>query len=89
MIGHLETIAGILRVFPDGQRYGDPYTWCATVRFLSRDTVEICGALRAPMPSEWRAIREALAAAGVTSAVIVRRRADGSEETHTVELKRP
>jgi hypothetical protein len=42
------------------------------VRYLNPSEVEIVGAMRAPTPSEWRALRELLRASGVRIVVFVR-----------------
>ena len=70
---HIEPLAGVVRVFDAGRSYGDPYRFAVTVRWINRQTVELVGAIRAPAPSEWRAIRDALLAAGVSSVVMVRK----------------
>jgi hypothetical protein len=70
---HIEPLAGVIRVFDCGRSYGDPYRYAVTVRWLDRQTVELVGALRAPAPSEWRAIRDALVAAGVARVVMIRK----------------
>jgi hypothetical protein len=68
-----------------------PYRWSATVRYLSPFDVEVLGAMRAPTPSEWRAICQVLRDSGVTIARFIRRRADGTDshdaqDTHIVNL---
>ena len=87
MNADLEHLASVIRVFPDGCKYGDPYTFCAAVRHLDRETVEIVGALRSPTPSEWRAIRAALVEAGIIKAVFTRIK-DGIKSHHHVPLMR-
>lgn len=74
MGGHLEPLAAVLRI---GGAYGEPYTWAATVRYLSPSVVEIIGAIRAPSPSEWRAAVRVLRASGITRFSFDRRRATG------------
>ena len=71
--GHLEPLTALLRI---GGAYGEPYTWAATVRYLSPSSVEIVGAMRAPTPSEWRAMRVILKASGVASVLFVRHKGD-------------
>jgi hypothetical protein len=88
MNASLEHLASVIRVFPDGGEYGDPYTFCATIRHLDRETVEIVGALRSPTPSEWRAIRAALAKGGIIKAMFTRIK-DGVRKNHTVLLEKP
>jgi hypothetical protein len=83
---NLEHLASILRVFPDGSSYGDPFSWSATLRWIAPDTVEVCGAMRAPTPSEWRAIRECLVSLGVTTAVITRHKA-GHDYSRRIKLE--
>lgn len=85
MIADLQPLVSLIRIFPEGGQYGDPYTYCATIRHLDRETVEIIGALRAPTPSEWRAIRVALADAGVTKAMFMRIK-DGIKSHHHIPL---
>jgi hypothetical protein len=72
----LEIIAGILRVGGDDWEYGKPYDWACTAVRVDHKTVELMGAIRAPSPSEWRAIRETLISAGFTHALIVRHKGD-------------
>ena len=57
----LEPLSAVIRVYADGCKHPDPYVWTATVKFINPETVEIIGAMRAPTPSEWRAIMNELA----------------------------
>lgn len=74
MTGHIEPLAAVLRI---GGEYGEPYTWAATLRYLSPTEVEICGVTVSPTPGERRAIREVLRANGIHRAKVVRY--DGDE----------
>ncbi len=65
----IEPVAAVIRVVPDEGSYGDPFTFSATLRWVDHQTVELMGALRAPRPSEWRAIVLALRACGATAMV--------------------
>ncbi len=70
-----------LRVYREGQSPGEcgrrmPYCWCATV-VRSGDTAEVQGAMRAPKPSERRAIRVVLLAEGFKPGKIWGVKADG------------
>jgi hypothetical protein len=87
MNADLEHLASVIRVYPNGGKYGDPYTFCAAVRHLDRESVEIVGALRSPTPSEWRAIRAALVEAGIVKAMFTRIK-DGVKSRHQVLLER-
>lgn len=87
MNAELQPLVSVLRVFPDGGKYGDPYDFCTTVRHLDQATVEIIGAMRAPKPSEWRAIRECLIKAKTTTAIFIRIK-NGCESAHYVRLPR-
>lgn len=78
MDGHLEPLTALIRI---GGAYGQPYTWAATVRYLSPSSVEIVGAMRAPTPHEWRAMRHILKLAGVASVLFVRHK-DNTLRTH-------
>lgn len=82
MSGHVEPLAAVLRI---GGGYGEPYTWAATLRYLSPGEVEVMGATRAPSPDERRAIRAVLRSNGVHKAFYIRRLGD---ETRRIELIR-
>lgn len=72
----IEWLAGVVRVWPTGKRYGDPYLWCATIRVIDLETVEIMGAMTAPELSEWRAIQAELLRLGFKRARWTRRHGD-------------
>lgn len=72
--GHLEPLSAVLRI---GGEYGEPYTWAATIRFVTPTEVEVLGANRAPTPDERRSIRQVLRAAGIEKAFYQRRTANG------------
>ena len=59
MKASLEPIAAVIRVHADGHNLGDPYTWSGTVVF-HEDCAEFVGVMRAPKPSEYRAIKRVL-----------------------------
>jgi len=77
MYAELEPLSFVLRIWSDGQHYGDPYDWCATVVRIAPDTLEVLGAMRAPTPAEWRAINDAAFMAGYKRVVFCR--ADGRQ----------
>ena len=53
----IEPIAGILRVFnDDAARYGDRFDWSATIRWITREEIEICAYLTEIKPSIYKAI---------------------------------
>lgn len=54
---------------------------------MDRQTVEIVGAMRAPTPSEWRAIRDCLVSAGATTAIIKRQK-NGREHVRRITIAR-
>ena len=85
MNAELQPLVSVLRVFPDDGKYGDPYGFCATVRHLDPKTVEIIGAMRAPKPSEWRAIRDCLRKAKADTAIFTRIK-NGCESAHYIRL---
>lgn len=76
MNGHLEPLAAVLRI---GGAYGEPYTWAATIRFITPTEVEVVGVTEAPTPDERRAIREVLKSHGIKKAFYVRHK-DGEEK---------
>jgi hypothetical protein len=81
---HIEPLSGIIRVFGDHAKYGDPYQWAATVRWLDRETIEICGAMSAPTASEWRAIAKLMRSQSppLKRVLLKRIRPDGTEQVH-------
>jgi hypothetical protein len=74
MNAHFEPLSGIVRVFADGNTYGDSYEWCATCRFLDQKRVEILGVTKPMTPSIWRAIVERFGEMGVETIVFLRKR---------------
>jgi len=78
MHGHFEPISGVLRIFEDGKEYGDEYVWCVTVKFLTRTKVELCGIIKAPTPSMWKAIRTTLWNMNIDTVVMERKLSDGT-----------
>lgn len=96
MITDIEPIAGVIRVYRSGRSYqnGDPYEWAASVRWLSRDTIEILGVDRPPSIAVWRSIRAFLEddSSGIRKVIIKRhgrnrvlnkRRKNGTEQQAT------
>lgn len=73
-MGHIEPLAAVVRVPGD---YLGPFTWAASVRYLSPTHVEIVAAMRMPTVSEMKDLRATLIAAGVTQATIKRVQPDG------------
>ena len=78
--GYLEHLSSVLRI---GGAYGDAYTWCGAIRWLSSKKVEVLAVLRAPTRSEWRAAAEVLQAAGITEVVFARQ--DGRQRIVLVQ----
>ena len=86
---HVEPIAGVIRVFADDAKYGDPYVWNATVRYVNAQTVEILGFLVAPKPSTWRAIIELFTNdEGIDAIIFQRKRPNGIIQYKTINLKK-
>lgn len=65
----------LIRVFADGDDYGDPYVWSCLAVLVEFGVLELRGAMRAPTKREWKAIKQAIAEAGYSLAIW--RRADG------------
>jgi len=80
MPAELEILTSIIRVFEEGDSYGDPYEFSVTVRWITPKRVEILGAVRAPKPSEWRAIQECLHSYGAEELLIVKATKEGMKE---------
>lgn len=82
--GHIELLAGVLRVGQEFGQHGDPYEWSAAVRWLSPTEVELMGlSSRPPKPSEWRAIGQICKRAGIETVRFCRRRY-GVEDEHVL-----
>ena len=71
MRAEIEMIAGIIRVFADGDSYGDPYVWVATVKKLGESEVELCGMMESPTLSMLKAIRKECVRRGYKRALVV------------------
>ncbi len=85
---HVEPLAGVIRVFADDAKYGDPYVWNASVRYIDDQTVEILGFMIAPKPSAWRAIVEFFSDEGIKAIVYQRKRPDGTTQHKTINIKK-
>lgn len=72
MKAHMEHLASVIRVGRDGFKYGDPYTFSATVKWISTEEVEIVGALRAPTMSEYKAFFELCKEIGIKTMIVTR-----------------
>jgi hypothetical protein len=85
VIGHLEPLCALIRV---GGEYGEPYSWVATIRYVSPTDVEIVGAQRAPKPSEWKAACLVMKDAGIFRVTFVRKRSNNSRshQIHQISL---
>jgi len=86
MNAHLEPLAAVLRVFPDGQTYGSPYIWSATVRYLGKDTVEILGVCNPVTPKIRRAIIDEMRRQSIRKVIFVRR-VGGRVRNRMIEVK--
>jgi hypothetical protein len=71
MKAEIEPISGVIRVWVDGGVYGDPYEWVATVRWLSRDKIEILGYTTKVTPSIWKAVIKECQRLGIVSILAV------------------
>ena len=80
MKAEMETLTSIIRVFKEGKSYGDAYEFSAAVRWINPERVEIMGTLRAPRPSEWRAMQECLKAHGAKELLIVKSTPEGMKD---------
>ncbi len=70
----LQPVSGILRIWNDPDaKYGDPYDWCCTVKWLTETKVELLGVDKPVTPAMWRAIQDALAERGIEEFLAVRK----------------
>lgn len=84
MKARIEPLTAVLRVFSDGRDHGDPYDFACTLRWLDSQTVELLGVDKAPAPSMWRPIVEALREAGAKEFVFTRR---GRVRRHKIPVR--
>lgn len=70
------TLVGVLRLFDDGKKYGDPYSWCCTFCTQENNIVYITAVLKAPTPSQWREICRVFYNMGYRKAVFTRIKED-------------
>jgi ABC-type glycerol-3-phosphate transport system substrate-binding protein len=86
MPAQIEPFAGVVRYWAKADaRYGDPYQWAASVRWIDHETLEILGITQPPTPAVWRAVKAAAKQNGVKQIVFVRRR-DGKSRTKRMSL---
>ena len=85
---HIEPLVSLIRVFPEGASYGEPYSWCGTLRYHNRQTAEVIGVMRAPTPDEWRAIKAALGAIGIDEVLFTRMRSGGKQQTKRIPTRK-
>ena len=53
----IEPLSGVIRVLVDDEgRYGDPFYWSATVRWLNPQEIELCAYMTKITPSIYRAV---------------------------------
>lgn len=76
---HMEYFeGGVIRVFADQAAYNvDPYLYAIAFKVTEEDaqTIELLGAIKAPTPSQYRAIAHEMRARGLK---IIRRRVTGA-----------
>jgi hypothetical protein len=72
----LEWVTGVLRAGPEAHKFGDPYTFSATI-VKRGDTVEIIGATGKIPPGGLKELKALLAAEGVTRFVWDRKKPQG------------
>ena len=70
MHGDIEHLASVLRIFRDGDEYGDRYVWCCTVKWISFTEVELCGVVRRVTPEIWGAIMDCFRSSPVLKIVV-------------------
>lgn len=86
MTGEFEPVSGWIRVWADGRHFPDPFEWTAGVRFIERDTIEICAVDKPVTPGIWRAVVEECRRIGVRT-ILFKRIKDGEKQTKVVEVK--
>jgi hypothetical protein len=73
MAAAVEFLSGVVRFWAnDSAQYGDPYEWCATVRWINPDTVEILGVIKPPSKQVWAAVLSELGQYGAKELVFYR-----------------
>ena len=60
MPARIELLAGVIRYWDNEEaQYGEPYQWVASVRWISKDEVEILGYIKPITVNIWRAVMKA------------------------------
>jgi hypothetical protein len=71
-VASLQILSGGIRLHPNGGVLGDAYGWsCWCIQI--EDTIYLYGAMSAPSPSQWRAIRSLLKDMGIKHVVYERK----------------
>lgn len=88
MHANVEFLSAVVRVWDDGKSYGDPYQWAMTVRWISRDEVEILGVTLPPSIGQFKAAMRELRLLGVASVVFTRfKNGVGSRHVRKTEIR--
>ena len=95
-----ESCSGLIRIFEDGQTWGDPYRYAFPFRMVDHHTIELYGiAGRAPTPAEsramlaeckrrgWSVMRHRRAGARLGIKYIVKCAGDSSIGTHNTNVQ--
>jgi hypothetical protein len=86
MPASIEHFAGVVRYWESPEsKYGDPYQWAASIRWINHETIEIVGITQPPTPAIWRAVKAAAAENGAKQITFVRHK-DGRSRTKTINL---
>lgn len=84
---YVELLTGIIRVYAPGIPFGGPYAWCATLHWLTPDTLEVKGVMRAPTMAEYHSVLVAAHEHGVQFIRITRKSKNGTERVSTVRIQ--
>lgn len=69
----IQHLSSVVRVWTqEGAKYGDPYDWAATIRWIDKETIEVLGVVKPVTKAMWEALTEAFAEMGIKKMLIVR-----------------
>jgi len=72
MPAKIEHFAGVIRYWDGAAKYGDPYQWVASIRWVDSQTIEIVGITQPPTKEIWLAVKEEARRQGASAVVYTR-----------------
>jgi hypothetical protein len=78
---HIQHLSSVVRIwFNDDSKFGDPYDWAATIRWIDNEKIELLGVDKPITKSMWMAMQNAFHEVGITSILAMRHTGDKTRE---------